>query len=102
MNLKESTIAIFETVYERLKPFHELMKTHPAIIAYSGGKDSTLLCNFYLFLSNKSKSIEPILFHLDHSIRDNSKQEKDIILEMKTLSSKTHIKKKTFHKLQNA
>jgi len=94
MNLKESTILIFETVYERLKPFHELMKTNPAIIAYSGGKDSTLLCNFYRFLSNKSKSIEPILFHLDHSIRNNFEQEKEIILEMKTLSSKTFIKKK--------
>lgn len=102
MNLEKQTISIFEAAYNRLTPFHSMIKSRPAIIAYSGGKDSTLLCHFYSYLFQQSKSPEPTLFHLNHLIRDNASQEIEIELEMQKFSNQTITKKKTFQNSPNS
>ncbi|MBP7284904.1 MAG: hypothetical protein KBA66_25180 [Leptospiraceae bacterium] len=101
MMYSEFTTTLFQSVYEKLKPFHSLIESYPAVIAYSGGKDSTLLSSFYHYLHSNSKCPEPILFHLNHLIRNNVSQEEEIILEMKTFSTRTIVKKKTFRKFLN-
>ncbi|HRG48340.1 MAG TPA: ATP-binding protein [Leptospiraceae bacterium] len=101
MSFKEKTVFLFESAYERLKPYHTLLQSKTPIIAFSGGKDSTLLVHFYHYLSNTIHSPEPILFHLNHGIRNNSLQEEEIRSEMKRLSTKTITKKKTFQNFLN-
>lgn len=101
MTFKNKTIQIFQSAFDRLTPYYPLIQNRAAIIAYSGGKDSTLLSYFYQYLYESSKSPEPILFHLDHSIRNNFLQEKEIGIEMKKLFNKTTIKKKTFQRFLN-
>lgn len=102
MKLNESTLEIFAKVLERLKPYQSLIQNNKAIIAYSGGKDSTLLAYFYKYMFENGKCPNPILYHLDHSIRDNFLQEKEIEMEMKYFSSEAIFKKKTFQKYLNA
>ncbi len=101
MIFKSKTIQIFQSAFDRLTLYYPLIQNKTAVIAYSGGKDSTLLTYFYQYLYQSSKSPEPILFHLDHSIRDNFLQEKEIEIEMKNLFNKVSIKKKTFQKFLN-
>lgn len=101
MKYSEFVSQIFQSNFERLKPFHSLLKNHKAVIAYSGGKDSSLLAHFYQYLFLNSYCPEPILFHLNHLIRDNFLQEEEIHLEMKNFSSQTFLKKKIFPNFQN-
>ena len=101
MIFKENTVSVFQSAYERLKPYHTLLHTKTPVIAFSGGKDSTLLAYFYRYLTKTINSPEPILFHLDHLIRNNSLQEEEIKLEMKRLSTKSITKKKTFQNFLN-
>ena len=101
MSFKENTIFLFQSAYERLKPYHSLLQSKTPVIAFSGGKDSTLLVHFFKYLSNTKHFPEPILFHLDHCIRNNSLQEEEIRSEMKRLSTKSITKKKTFQNFLN-
>lgn len=101
MTFKNKTVELFQSAFNRLTPYYPLIQNRTAVIAYSGGKDSTLLVHFYQYLYQSSKTPEPILFHLDHSIRNNFQQEKEINLEMQKLSRKTITKKKTFQKFRN-
>lgn len=69
----------------------------PAVIAYSGGKDSTLLLHFYSYLHSKGLVPTPILYHLNHSIRNNAEQEKELIEYSKqVVGFLSYFKKKTF------
>jgi tRNA(Ile)-lysidine synthase len=101
MILKNTTVQIFQSAFNRLTLYYPLIQNRTAIIAYSGGKDSTLLTYFYKYLYQSSQSPEPILFHLDHSIRNNVQQEKEIGIEMENLFNKISIKKKTFQRFLN-
>ena len=73
-----ATKEIFEKAILRLEPFKELIFEKPALIAYSGGKDSSLLLNFYLYLYHLYRIPLPGVFHLNHRIRDNHIQELEI------------------------
>lgn len=78
MNYTEKTIIIFHSLFKRLENYHQLILTRPALISYSGGKDSSLLLNFYQYLYDFHKIPEPKIFHLNHKIRKNNKQEEEI------------------------
>ena len=65
-----------------------------SIIAYSGGKDSSLLLYLYYYLVKKKNIPVPILFHLNHSIRDNLAQEFQIESFMNTTLSRVIYQKK--------
>lgn len=78
MEISTETRDIFEKVRLRLKNYNYFLEQKKALIAYSGGKDSTLLLNFYTYLHLSYQIPRPGVFHLDHSIRDNKKQELDI------------------------
>ncbi len=60
-----------DSLYEK---YREIF-SKKSIIAYSGGKDSSLLLYLYYYLVKKKNIPVPILFHLNHSIRDNLTQE---------------------------
>lgn len=77
MNLSLETISIFERVFHFSEEVKSLF-SKPALLAYSGGKDSTLVLELYHYLYNKYKIPTPWIFHLDHQIRDNANQERDI------------------------
>lgn len=97
--MSPKTETIFQSVYERLAVFHDFFKNHTPVIAFSGGKDSFVLSNFYKFMAVKKLSVKPILYHLDHSIRQNEEQEVAIANFMQTTGLKCVIKKKTSRKL---
>ncbi|EMN31367.1 hypothetical protein LEP1GSC083_3786 [Leptospira interrogans serovar Pyrogenes str. L0374] len=48
--ISESTQKIFHAVWERIAPFHEMIQSRPAVLSYSGGKDSSILLHFYFWL----------------------------------------------------
>ncbi|EKP12724.1 tRNA(Ile)-lysidine synthetase [Leptospira borgpetersenii serovar Mini str. 201000851] len=77
--ISESTRNIFDTVWKRIFPFHEMILSRPAVLSYSGGKDSSLLLHFYFWLWVEKKIPVPCIYHLDHSIRFNLEQEKKIL-----------------------
>ncbi|ABJ74872.1 tRNA lysidine(34) synthetase TilS [Leptospira borgpetersenii serovar Hardjo-bovis] len=77
--ISESTRNIFDTVWKRIFPFHEMILSRPAVLSYSGGKDSSLLLHFYFWLWAEKKIPVPCIYHLDHSIRFNLEQEKKIL-----------------------
>ncbi len=91
----QKEIPIFEEIYLN---YRNLFQTK-SIISYSGGKDSSLLIYLYFYLSKKKNIPKPILFHLDHSIRDNKYQENLIREFMNSLSSKIYFLKKNIPKL---
>ncbi|TGK21073.1 arginosuccinate synthase [Leptospira fluminis] len=88
---------VFSEAWSNLRNYQELIRRKTAVIAYSGGKDSSLLLQFYLWLrKEKHLSKDPILFHLNHSIRKNEDQEKEILEYMRGLGLSLVGKKKTF------
>lgn len=76
---------IFQSLLLQLEPYHELISNHRAIIAYSGGKDSKAVLELYRFLVETKVAPRPILYHLEHRIRDNKDQEQEILDYSKTL-----------------
>jgi tRNA(Ile)-lysidine synthase TilS/MesJ len=99
MNLTETTQKLFDKYYQ------ELIDTgiwqRPAVLSYSGGKDSTLLLYLYSYLHQTQNIPAPFVFHLDHSIRNNSIQEQEIARFLQTFSFRSIIKKKIFLKFQS-
>ena len=93
---------LFENLFKDLLEFHELILNRKAIISYSGGKDSTLLVLFYKFLIENYSIPNPILFHLDHQIRNNREQEIEIFSEAKSYFEIIEFKKKTSQNFQFA
>ncbi|TGK07214.1 arginosuccinate synthase [Leptospira semungkisensis] len=94
--MKEPIQNIFQTAWERLGVYHSLMREKTAVLAYSGGKDSSLLLHFYLWLLEKELILKPpVLYHLDHSIRMNQEQESEIKKFAKSLDILLVFKKKT-------
>ncbi len=88
---------IFEKVIRELEAYKELIFQKPALIAYSGGKDSSLLLNFYLYLFDFYKIPLPGVFHLNHCIRDNKVQEIEIgDFLIRNYPFTTFLKKKIF------
>jgi tRNA(Ile)-lysidine synthase len=87
-DIKDSSI--IDCLYEVYKELF-LKKS---IIAYSGGKDSSLLLYLYYYLVKKKNIPVPILFHLNHTIRDNYAQEFQIERFMNSTLSKVIYKKK--------
>ncbi|TGK16103.1 tRNA lysidine(34) synthetase TilS [Leptospira kmetyi] len=77
--ISESTRKIFSTAWQRIVPFHEMILSRPAVLSYSGGKDSSLLLHFYFWLWIEKKIPAPCIYHLNHSIRFNLEQEKKIL-----------------------
>ncbi|MCC6276165.1 MAG: PP-loop domain protein [Leptospiraceae bacterium] len=97
MNFSESAKNIFETGFSRLFSFQEMMKNSRALIAYSGGKDSLFLLNFFYYLFEAGRIPEPIVFHLNHQIRENSIEENQIVeFIRKNYNLEFYCKKKTF------
>ncbi|TGK01594.1 arginosuccinate synthase [Leptospira langatensis] len=95
--MKEQIQTIFQTAWNKLEIYHPLMREKQAILAFSGGKDSSLLLQFYLWLLQKREiQKSPILYHLDHSIRMNTDQESEIRNFTNTLDLISVFKKKTF------
>ncbi|WP_061278323.1 tRNA lysidine(34) synthetase TilS [Leptospira interrogans] len=76
--ISESTQKIFHAAWKRIAPFHEMIQSRPAVLSYSGGKDSSILLHFYFWLWIEKKIPAPCIYHLDHSIRFNLEQEKKI------------------------
>jgi tRNA(Ile)-lysidine synthase len=91
----QKEIQIFEEIYENYKNLFN----SKSLISYSGGKDSSLLVHFFLYLHKKKNIPKPILFHLDHSIRDNQLQENLIKEFMNSLSLEFFFIKKNIPKL---
>ncbi len=87
--------SIFQNILDRNLDFLPLFQKRP-LIAFSGGKDSGILLEFYKFLYQKKISPEPILFHLNHRIRKNESQELQICEHMKSTGFPTYYKKKMF------
>lgn len=92
------TQEIFLKVSERNKNFFQVFQK-PNLLAYSGGKDSTLLLHYYLFLNQKFGFPKPILFHLQHCIRENEEQEKKIYSYMQSLNLEFYFHKKNIPKI---
>ncbi|WP_125172137.1 ATP-binding protein [Leptospira haakeii] len=99
--MNETLESIFQSAWSQLENYQDFMKNKPAVIAFSGGKDSSLLLQFYLWLHNKNLiSHFPIIYHLDHSIRDNAEQESDILKYIRSITPNSIFKKKTFRSFQ--
>lgn len=99
--MNEILESIFQSAWSKLKNYQDFMKSKPAVIAFSGGKDSSLLLQFYLWLHNKNLiSHFPTIYHLDHSIRDNGEQESDILKYIHSIAPDSTFKKKTFRSLR--
>lgn len=97
LNFSDAAIQIFTKGFQELKQFHSLMKQKKAIIAYSGGVDSTFLLNFFMYLHSLQIAPKPIIFHLDHKIRKNESQENDLKEYISShFSTLFFCKKKTF------
>lgn len=78
-------VSIFQSLLKRLTPYHPIILKSPAIISFSGGKDSNILLSFYQYLFQESIIQQPILFHLNHKIRYNQSEEDEIHNWMKRL-----------------
>lgn len=63
----------------------EFIKKKKLILAYSGGSDSSFLLFFLEYLVGKFDIPKPILFHLNHKLRDNKKE----VLEIKKIMLNT-------------
>ncbi|MCE9499297.1 MAG: PP-loop domain protein [Leptospira sp.] len=99
VNISANTESIFIRAWDRLINYRELLTENHAVIGYSGGKDSTLLLNFYSYLFQYKLIPEPLIYHLDHSIRDNAEQESLLTIFLDTnFIFKTFIKKKIFRR----
>lgn len=77
-------------IYEKIFESHKELFSMKSIIAYSGGKDSSLLFHLYYYLVKQKQIPLPILFHLNHKIRNNSTQE--LAIEKFMNSSPSQIK----------
>ena len=75
------TINLIDKIYHK---YSEIF-SKKSIIAYSGGKDSTVLLFIYIYLYKNKNIPEPIIFHLNHSIRDNIQQEEEISIFLENL-----------------
>jgi tRNA(Ile)-lysidine synthase len=93
---KEETIQNFKKLYFSLEVFKEMIFSKTPILAYSGGKDSTFLAAFYFYLYQEKLCPEPILFHLNHLIRNNSFQEEEISNFISKKFNQVLVKKKIF------
>lgn len=71
-------ISIFEIVFQRIKNFYPFVNDIPAVIAFSGGKDSRIVLEFYNFLSEMHNVPKPLVFHLAHNIRDSKEEKMEI------------------------
>ena len=91
----QKEINIFEEIYK----IYENIFSTKSIISYSGGKDSSFLVYLYLYLHKKKNIPKPILFHLDHSIRENQHQENLIKDFMISLSLEYYFIKKKIPQL---
>jgi tRNA(Ile)-lysidine synthase len=97
MNYTARTREIFEAAFKSLENFHPMLNKRPALLAYSGGKDSTLVLHFYHYLFLQGFVPSPMIFHLEHCIRNNSEQEKSIRSYISnSFPFKTYFKKKMF------
>jgi|JI10StandDraft_1071094.scaffolds.fasta_scaffold1161528_1 tRNA(Ile)-lysidine synthase TilS/MesJ len=67
-----------------------------AILAYSGGKDSSLLLLFFEYLHQKYLIPRPSVFHLNHLIRNNEDQENKIFEFISSRFPHHIVKKKIF------
>lgn len=99
--MNETLESIFQSAWSNLKNYQDFMKSKPAVIAFSGGKDSSLLLQFYIWLHTKNLIFHfPTIYHLDHSIRDNVDQESEISKYINSIATNSTFKKKTFLSLQ--
>lgn len=76
--MHETSEKIFQSLAERSKMYFPLFRKR-TLISFSGGKDSRLLLELYRYLHGNGITPEPVIFHLNHRIRDNSEQEKEIL-----------------------
>jgi tRNA(Ile)-lysidine synthase len=94
--MTENTNRIFGEIIFRVRELTSLFHK-PTILAYSGGKDSTILLYFYNFLLKNNICPELSVFHLNHLIRNNIQQE----LQIKEFLSGLSNEIKIFNKKKN-
>ncbi len=75
-------------IYDKIFESYKELFSHKSVIAYSGGKDSSILLHLYYYFVKYKQTPLPILFHLNHKIRDNSNQELAIENFMNSTPSK--------------
>jgi tRNA(Ile)-lysidine synthase len=78
-------------IYEKIFESHKELFSKKSIIAYSGGKDSSLLLHLYYYFVKQKQIPLPILFHLNHKIRNNSNQELAIEKFMNSTPFQIHV-----------
>lgn len=66
------------------------------LIAYSGGKDSSILVLFFKYLKDTYNIQPPTLFYLSHGIRSIDTEEKEILQFLKSTGFPYHFVKKKF------
>lgn len=96
--MNQRTFEIFQNVTIRNKNFFQVFQSK-SLLAYSGGKDSTLLLHYYLFLNKEFGFPKPALLHLQHCIRQNDEQEKEIYEYMKSLNLEIYFYKKNIPRI---
>jgi tRNA(Ile)-lysidine synthase len=85
---------------ERLNPWQQIWKDSEPLLMYSGGKDSTLVFALYQYLYKAFFIPKPTILHLEHGIRENSKQESSIREWLLSQEFPVIWKKKNIPKLQ--
>ncbi len=95
--------SLFETLIERIgrSSFLSSIDKQP-IVAYSGGKDSSICLAFFEYLHKQYGFLSPAIFHLNHGIRDNSLQEEKILSFVHSRFPRFFFIKKKFLIWQNA
>lgn len=91
----EDEIKIINLLFEKYREIFFI----PAIIAYSGGRDSTVLLYIYSYLAKQMLIPEPIIFHLNHMIRDNRDQEENIYTYLKSFQNNVYFLSRDIPKL---
>ncbi|WP_338127395.1 ATP-binding protein [Leptospira bandrabouensis] len=77
-----SITKIFESALSRMGtnlPKHWAEQKTKFLIAYSGGKDSSILVLFFKYLKETYHIQTPTLFYLSHGIRSIEKEEKELL-----------------------
>ncbi len=81
--MKLEATAIFRRLRERLSTYDELIENSIPVLSFSGGKDSFLIYAFYRYLLETCQSPPPILFYMNHRIRNNPKEVEGILQFLK-------------------
>jgi tRNA(Ile)-lysidine synthase len=94
-----SSEEIYLNVYKRITN-KEIFQNN-FLISYSGGKDSSVLLDFFLFLYQRNLTTKPFVFHMDHKIRDTSIEVNQIKIFLNSLDLESFIVSRNIPKLSS-